>query len=146
MSHQLPHEHRWEEKSTPARSVWEVCVSWTLTVILRSGLVTYCVMSVPLRWSRPAGGPEWHYRLLTLLPGASSTSFPLMRGSSGPSSKSQSRPRQDDCMRPVRRLPVFPWGKGGICFKGLFLMCLFCKKTNKDMIFNDHLPPYLCVY
>lgn len=105
---------RGENQACPHPGIWEVFVSWTLTAPSWG----YCVMSVPLRWSRPAGGPEWHYGLLTLLPGAFSTCFQLVRGSSGTSSKSQSRPHQDDCMRPVSRLPVFPW-RVQICFKDL---------------------------
>lgn len=150
-----------------SRLLRSLCILDTDSTIPRSGLVTYCVMSDPLRWSRPAAGPEWHYGLLTLLPGAFLRLSTLERGSSGPSSRFQSRPRQDDCMRPVRRLPVFPWGGWGGNWikvhyqsvaslgstkKFYFLNCylliliLHVLLQSKIWYWYHHLSPYLCVY
>lgn len=101
------------------------CLSSTLWLLCPavSGLVTYCMMSVLLSWSKVIQTCWWStpadfiYLIFFFGPPSPPTATPKHSGifstsmvvssSSGYSSPhSPSRPCQDDCMRPVRRLPV----------------------------------------
>lgn len=107
-----------------------VCPLRCDSTVLVSGLVTYCMMSVLFNWSevifktwwrsRPAAYRARFMPPLTRLPRPHPNTpgsffppaLPEVSSSSGYGSfYSWSTPGQDDCMRPVRRLPVsdLPW-------------------------------------
>lgn len=92
------------------------------STVLVSGLVTYCMLSVLFNRSEVSfkhGGSLglfWRHHLppkaTPNTPGSFSSCSPGPSSSSGyGSSYSSSKPGQDDCMRPVSRLPVsdLPW-------------------------------------